>query len=422
MPPDSPKKPNALNAIIFFDALSTMSWQMCITSPLVLFVRSLGASGLALGLLTGLNPIMSVLQLPLAPHVARRGYKRTMMFGWGVRTVVLTPLIALPVLADSIGRQSTVVIVLVIMALFTALRASGVVAWLPWMSALLPAASRGAFLSRDRFFMNIAALAGLTLSGIFLARGTIGSYSLGFGVGIVAAYVSLVYLWRIPEPAQIPAAPTASSGLSSIRATLRNPAFRKLLTFGALAQIINLGAGAFTLVYARTRIGLPDSALLWLTAGASILVMAGTTWVRNRLDRHGSKPFLWATLGWWTIAIGSWLLMTLNGTPAIARFIAPVLLVVTDGFAWMFELFTMRLTLNTLADAPDNATHFAVYSVVVNVIAGLAPIAFGTLLDSLAPLHVPLGAMMVDNYGVLFALELGVIALAALALRRVINA
>jgi Major Facilitator Superfamily len=422
-----------LQNIYWFDAFSSMSWQMCLTSPLVLFMRALGAPALALGLLAGLNPLMSVLQLPMSRHVTRIGHRRLMQFGWTARTIVITPLIVLPLAADTLGRPLTIALVLSMIAVFTILRSVAVVAWLPWMASLVPAESRGAFLSRGRFFMNVTSLAGLGLSAILLAQSNLHDYSEVFLIGVLAAYISIFFLTRIPstrqaQPAPASPAPETANSVAayppapaSLREVLRIQPFRRLILFSALAQIVNLGAGAFVTVFARTRVGLSDSNLLWLSAGASLLVMIGMTLVRSRLDRLGSKPFLWITLGWWTTALLTWLTIAATGT-TLAPLIAPVLLIVTESFAWMFELFNMRLAMNTLASPDNSATGFAVYSVVVNVAAGIAPITFGALLDTLRFVTVQAGSLLFDNYTALFAIELGIVALAALALRRVRNA
>ncbi|MCX6016993.1 MAG: MFS transporter, partial [Chloroflexi bacterium] len=393
-----------LRNIIIFDSLSTVAWQMCMTSPLVLFMRSLGAPSLALGLLAGLNPLMAVLQLPMSRFVERVGHRRLMMFGWGMRTAVFAPMILMPFIADSIGKPLAVILVLVMIALFTMLRSMAVVAWLPWMSALIPATQRGEFLARDRFFMNITSLLGLALSGLLLAQGSPHDYAEVFLVGELAAVASLFYLNRIPSP-QMPAEhATSPAPRPSVRAVLREPNFRKIVAFSALAQIINLGAGAFVTVYARTRIGLSDSTLLWLSASASLLVIFTMAWVRNRLDRTGSKPFLGITLAWWTISVLIWALLAASGA-SLGVIVAPVLLVVTECFAWLFELFNTRLTMNTLATSDNNATGFAAYSMIVNVTAGIAPIVFGALLDALHGFELPVGALRFDNYTALFGLE-----------------
>ncbi len=419
-----PTRTGQHRSIFWFDALSTMAWQMCLTSPLILFMRELGAPALALGLLTGLNPLLTLLQLPMARRVQTSGHRRLMLFGWTTRTVVITPLVALPWLADSLGRSVTIVIVLALVALFMCLRSVAVVAWMPWISALIPAKTRGAFLARDRFFMTITTLVGLGLSGLLLTGTHIGNYAWVFLIGTAAAYGSLYFLARIPEPqAQAPEKAAAHSDNKSatlIRRAFALHSFRRLVLFAAPAQAVNVGAAAFVTVFARTRAGLTDSTLLWLTAGSSLLVMAAMAWVRDRLDRHGSKPFLWITLGWWAAAAMGWLLIGAAGSSG-ASAIAAVLIVVSNAFAWLFEVFTMRLMMNTITSETTDTTIFAVYSVVVNMIAGAAPILLGALLDGLRAFEARPAGLHIDNYSVLFALLLAMIAIAASALRNVRN-
>ena len=410
-------------SIFWFDALSTMAWQMCLTSPLVLFMRELGAPALALGLLTGLNPLLTLLQLPTARRVQTSGHRRLMLFGWTTRTIVITPLVALPWLADGLGRSVTVVVILALVAIFMCLRSVAVVAWMPWISALIPSKTRGAFLARDRFFMTITTLVGLGISGLLLTGTHIGNYAWVFLIGTSAAYGSLYFLVRIPEPQPQPPGAAAHSDNKSatlVRRAFAMPSFRSLVLFAAPAQAVNVGAAAFVTVFARTRAGLTDSALLWLTAGSSLLVMASMAWMRNRLDRYGSKPFLWITLGWWATAALSWLLIGATGI-SVAPTIAAVLIVVSNAFAWLFEVFTMRLMMNTITAETSDATIFAVYSVVVNLLAGAAPILLGALLDGLRTFEVRPAGLHIDNYSVLFALVLAMIAVAASALRSVRN-
>lgn len=410
--------------IFWFDALSTMSWQMCLTSPLILFMRELGAPALALGLLTGLNPLLTLLQLPMARRVQTSGHRRLMLFGWTTRTIIITPLVALPWLADSLGRSVTVALVLALVAAFMCLRSVAVVAWMPWISALIPSKTRGAFLARDRFFMTITTLAGLGISGLLLTGTHISNYAWVFLIGTSAAYGSLYFLARIPEPQpRTPESAEAHSNNRSaalIRRAFAMPSFRRLVLFAAPAQAVNVGTAVFVTVFARTRAGLTDSTLLWLTAGSSLLVMAAMAWMRNRLDHYGSKPFLWITLGWWAAAALGWLLIGATGTLA-APVLAALLIVVSNAFAWLFEVFAMRLMMNTITAETRDATIFAVYSVVVNLIAGAAPILLGALLDALRAFDARPAGLRIDNYSVLFALVLAMIAFAASALRGVRN-
>jgi MFS family permease len=408
-----------LKNIYIFDALSTLSWQMCLTSPLILFLRAMDASALALGIVNGVNLLMSFLQLPASRWVAKQGHRRQMVFGWTVRTIVLTPLAVLPLLVVQGNTQLIVWIVVAMITLFTALRHVAVVAWMPWLSALVPSTERGAFLARDRTFMNLTALAGTLLAAFLLRTHAISAYAAVFGIGIAVAYASLYFLNRIPDAPRVETA--AAQPPTSLTAVFRNPEARRLMIFAALAQVINQGTVAVTMVFARTRVGLSDSALLLYAAAASLVVMGAMTWARRRLDITGSKPFLRVSLAWWTCAALGWLGLSLFN-PQFGWLLAPVLIIVTDGMAWLFEMVNMRLVMNTLAGGgAANPAHFASYTVTVNTIAGLAPVGFGALLDALRGLDVTFGAAHIVNYSLVFALELPILIGAMLALRRVRN-
>ena len=62
----------------------------------ILFARELGAPAVVLGLLAGLSPLTSMLQLFVAPHAERIGYRNLMVKGWTSRVMTLIFLALLP--------------------------------------------------------------------------------------------------------------------------------------------------------------------------------------------------------------------------------------------------------------------------------------------------------------------------------------
>ncbi len=68
--------PPQIRYVYLFQAFNSISWQMCLAGPLILFARELGASALALGILAGLTPLASIVQMPFAQRAERIGYKR----------------------------------------------------------------------------------------------------------------------------------------------------------------------------------------------------------------------------------------------------------------------------------------------------------------------------------------------------------
>ena len=81
--------PRGIHNAYLFQAFNAVSWQICLGSPLILFARELGAPAVVLGLLAGLAPLTSMLQLLVAPHAERIGYRRLLLSGWSARVTTL---------------------------------------------------------------------------------------------------------------------------------------------------------------------------------------------------------------------------------------------------------------------------------------------------------------------------------------------
>jgi MFS family permease len=409
----------------WFQCFNTLSWQMCLASPLILFARELGASSLVLGLLAGLTPLASIVQLWFAPKAAQIGYRRLTVGGWRARTVALGLLAALPLLPDLIGKATVEVLVILTMVTFTVLRGAGITAWLPWVSALVPREIRGAYLSRDRVYVNVGALVALTLSGLLLVEGHgLSSYALVFGIGLAGAVVSLWFLNRMPDvdsslSPTTPTTPSTSSQASesSWLAPLKNRNFMRLVRFGMLVQLPVAAHATFALVFAREQIGLGEGIALWLTAGAYFLAMLASIMMRSRIDRLGSKRFLGLVLGWWAVSYVLWALLSL-GAPQVGRFIAPLLMVSNGFFTSVYDLSATRLLMNSVTDETQSPRYFALYSVIVNVTVGLVPMIWGALLDAWRGVRLDWLGDAANRYTLFFGLEWCLLGLVALALWR----
>lgn len=81
---NSESLPPRIHNAYFFQAFNAISWQICLGSPLILFSAPEfgGAPAVVLGLLAGLAPLTSTLQLLVAPHAERIGYRKLMVSGW----------------------------------------------------------------------------------------------------------------------------------------------------------------------------------------------------------------------------------------------------------------------------------------------------------------------------------------------------
>jgi hypothetical protein len=139
--------------------------------------------------------------------------------------------------------------------------------------------------------------------------------------------------------------------------------------------------------------------------------------LRSRIDRLGSKRFLWIVLAWWVLSYGVWWALSL-GALQPALLIAPLLMVSNGFFTSMYDLSATRLLMNSVTDETQSPRYFALYSVIVNVTVGVVPMIWGALLDAWRGVKLDWLGGVANRYTLFFGLEWLLLGLVALALWR----
>lgn len=413
------KLPPRIHHAYWFQAFNAVSWQICLGTPLILFARELGAPAFVLGVLAGLAPLTSVLQLLVAPYAERIGYRKLMLRGWTARVVTLVLLAVLP-LAGGIAPPAVLIVATVaIMLAFTALRGIAMCAWLPWITLIVPRSLRGFYLSRDRIFISLASVASLAVSGVFLmGHRDMSAYAIVFGLGFAGGAVSLYFLNRIPEPPDSAGVVASSAAMSQSqshwRPLLRNEGFKKLVIFSAIVQVVVLSTGAFVTVFAREETRLSDGVILWAAAAASLAGTVALALLRNRIDALGSRPFLGVVFLWWAVYYALWFLLAISPAPSSA--VAVGMMALAGFFGSIYDLALTRLLMNTVGDQPEATRYFALHSVIVSVLNGFAPMVWGLALDVA---RVALAGISLSGYALLFAAQWALLGLVLVILLQV---
>lgn len=401
---NSENLPPRIHNAYLFQAFNAVSWQICLGSPLILFARELGAPAVVLGLLAGLAPLTSSLQLLVAPHAERIGYRKLMVSGWSARVVMLIFLTLLPLSTIFWPPAVVIGVLILIMIAFTTMRGIATCAWMPWVTAIVPRAVRGAYLSRDRTFIGVASVAALAVSGLFLFdHGAMWSFSIVFGLSFLGGATSLHFLNRIPEPVAATQTDLPARRLRW-RDLLRDSTFVRLLIFAAVVQLCVLSTGTFITVFVREEVKLQDGAILWITAGAALVGIFSLRLLRSRIDGLGSRPFLGVVFLWWTIYYFVWFLMAARLVDG-AQLLAPLMMLTAGFFASIYELSLTRLLMNTVGDRPGTTQYFALQSVIVSLLAGLSPIMWGWMLDNLDRVRLAVGGVSLDSYAIFFGVQ-----------------
>ena len=212
--------------------------------------------------------------------------------------------------------------------------------------------------------------------------------------------VSLTFLKRIPD-AEMPEETRASKGRVPWLEMLRFPPFRKLLRALVGYSVAYGGMTAFTVAFLKTETGMSEGQIL-LVNSVSFLGGLGSLWfLGSRLDHLGSKPVLTFCFSAWVAVLAGWIALS-GGVFPVRLSIVLLLQFMMGLLAALIQMANTRLAMAVIPVMGRNH-FFAIYSTVGNVTLGLAPIAWGLLIDAVGT-HSPIWLGLAWNrYTVFFA-------------------
>src|SRR5881397_828822 len=88
--------PPGLQNAYLFATFNSLSFQIVLSSPMVLYAKTLGASATVLGIIAGMMPLLVIFQIPAANHINRVGFKRFVFAGWGTRVLFIFGMALVP--------------------------------------------------------------------------------------------------------------------------------------------------------------------------------------------------------------------------------------------------------------------------------------------------------------------------------------
>src|SRR5438445_3985801 len=148
--------PPGLHNAFLFSGFNALSYPLVLSSPMVLFAKSLGASATVLGIVAGMMPLLVIFQIPAASYIPRLGFKRFVYAGWGTRVMFIFAMALVPLTGGFLDAKNRLALMLALLFCFNLSRGISSCAWLPWITLLVPPSLRGKYLSRDTGVQNFA--------------------------------------------------------------------------------------------------------------------------------------------------------------------------------------------------------------------------------------------------------------------------
>ncbi len=372
--------PPGLHNAYLFSVFNAFSFQIVLSSPMVLYAKTLGASATVLGLIAGMMPLLVIFQIPAASYIPRMGFRRFVYAGWGTRVMFIFAMALVPITGFFLTPGNRLALMIALLFCFNLSRGISSCAWLPWITALVPAALRGKYLARDAAVQNLASFLTFLISAACLAgQPAAWQFSILFGYSAVTGAISLSFLKRIPDVA-IPQEVRAGKGPVPWLAMAKHPPFLKLLKMVVAWSVAYGGLTAFIVAFLRAEAGMSEGRIL-LVCSIAYLGGLSTLWfLGGRLDRLGSKPVLTFSFAAWIGVVAGW--MCLAGGILPVRLTGVLLLQFLVGLLTaLVQMSNTRLAMEVIPRMGRNH-FFAIYSVLNNVTLGLAPIAWGLVIDA----------------------------------------
>ena len=408
--------PRGLHQAYWFAVFNGLSFQIVLNSPMVLYGKALGASATVLGIIAGMMPLLVIFQIPAAHYVARVGYKRFVYAGWGTRVTFIFGMALVPLTYGFLNPTTRLALVLLLLFGFNLSRGISSAGWLPWITSLVPAPVRGAYLARDAACMNLASFFTFVLAACVLGShpgpwqfATLFAFSASMGA------VSLQFLKRIPE-ADAPEEARSSNTPVPWLAMMRYHPFLQLLKMVVAWSIAYGGLTTFTVAFLKTKAGMSEATILLVTSISFLGGWSSLWFMGSRLDKLGSKPVLAFSFVTWILIVTGWGLWAGEWvtTPGYGFMLGLQLLM--GLFASLVQMSNTRLAM-TIVPAMGRNHFFAMYSVIGSLALGLSPILWGLLLDAIGSRQFRWLGLEWNRYTIFFA-AVAVAFLAALGLAR----
>ncbi|MBI3416892.1 MAG: MFS transporter [Verrucomicrobia bacterium] len=390
-----------MNHAFSFAAFNALSFQIVLGSPMVLYAKSLDASATVLGIIAGMMPLLVIFQIPAANYVDRIGYKKFVYAGWGIRVAFIFVIALVPITAGFLNATTRLALILLLLFAFNLSRGISSCAWLPWMTTLVPAEVRGKYLAREAGFVNLASFTTVMLAALCLGKQPAASqFAITFVFSALMGAVSLSFLKRIPD-APVQEHISVSKTPVPYREMTRFAPFRKLLWEVAAWAVAYGGMTTFTVAFLKAESAMAEGTILMVSAFAFLGGFGSLWFLGPRIDRLGSKPVLVFSFGAWLVILAGWAAVAGGWLPLRMSLI--LMLQFCMGLA--AALVNMANTRLAMAIIPPMGRNhfFAIYSVVLNVTLGLAPIFWGLLIDAVGAGEWHSGAFRWNRFSIFFA-------------------
>ncbi|NLK08061.1 MAG: MFS transporter [Firmicutes bacterium] len=395
-----------LNLSIREGALNTVFSTVITGSFLVGFALELGATKAQIGLLAALPPMLNVVQILGSYFVTKVGSsKRVCVLSAGLYRLVWLCIALIPLMMFwSTGQWGAVTVLIAFLTVASLFASLSGVAWMTWVTELVPESVRGRFFGRRNMIASAAGMVASLAAAQFIdgwqmsqstSSGRLMGFTILFGAGLAFGIVGLLGLSRISD-VKLSNSGSESSFWQDIRRPFKDQGFLRWILFSTIwAFAVGVGSPFFD-VYLLDDLGMQFSLIAILGLVRGITNTFGMRLWGNLVDGIGSKPLL-------TIcSVGGALvpLLWVLATPSNWSILWAVYFL--NGLAWSgIGLASSQLLMST-APRESASMYFAVFAAITGIAGTISPLLGGSLAGIFTPLTLEVGTVSLGGLQLLF--------------------
>ncbi len=355
------------------------------------FALVLGANPFQIGLLASIPFFATLSQLPGAYVIEKHQQrKKLVLLAAGMARLLWIPIVLSSFLLAA-HRPTLVlsILILLVIAYHIFAHISGV-AWLSWMSMLVPDEIRGRYFGLRNSALSLFTLLSTILGGYYLDWFKIQfphlpptrSFEILFLLAIILAFISITFLVKQPEIRTSP--PPENHLKERFLAPWRDKNFRQLLRFAVIWSFGVNFASPFFIVYMLKDLQLSYTLVsIYTVISAASDLMGMWAW-GHFSDQLGNRAVI--IINSFVATLLPFLWIFTDSSPLVIFLFIPLLHFI-GGFSWAgYNLCSVNLVLR-MSPREGNSVYFAAWNTANGLAAGLGAISGGLVSTVLHYFH-----------------------------------
>ena len=372
---------------------------------LTAYLLTLGANNTEIGFISSIPVLINIIA-PFASFLVERAESRkntSLRFSLPVRFLwIIVALI--PLLVYSNGITHPIIFFIAIFILISALNVPTTLAWTSWMGDIIPEKERGHYFGRRSIVAGIIATIASLLLGKFLdliPAKHIG-FSIVFGIGAAAGFLSYFMLTRIPDTKNTLASKESFSldhVFNKIQKVFADKNFMKLVWFNAAWAFSLSFMGVFANVFMLKELNMSITLVVAFATISTLSNLALTPFWGKIADKYGNKPVMLICGN----VLGLTPILWAITMPSNYFIIIPLLYVLAGTFWAGFNIAAFNIVLK-LSPKADRAFFLSVNMLIPSITAFTAPLISGFLIDAIGTNKIDMGFYYFGAFQLVFIL------------------